>query len=134
MRQRSEHLVENVVVPLGRRATNHTTLVKEIAVDFRAVEGAISHLHLNELTLRTHHNEQTAKTILTYIFSCSGAHHSLMVEYYEKVSKFAIGYQDRQVFEHYGERNAPQCHPELPIAPPSGYSVPPIIQALKRPN
>lgn len=50
-RQPCEHLVEYMIIALAGRRAHHSGLVQEIAVDLRSVERAISHLHLDEVTL-----------------------------------------------------------------------------------
>lgn len=50
-REPREQLVKDVVVPLRGRGSHHTRLLQEVAVDLGAVQRAVCHLHLDEVTL-----------------------------------------------------------------------------------
>lgn len=50
-RKAGQQLVEDVVVALAGRRPHHSRLVQEVAVDLGAVQRAVRHLHLDEVTL-----------------------------------------------------------------------------------
>ena len=50
-RQGDHHLVEDVIILLGRKRMDNAALVQEITVDLCTVEGTIRHLNLDEVTL-----------------------------------------------------------------------------------
>lgn len=47
-----EHLVEDVIVAFARRRPDHAGLIEKVAMNLRAIEGAVGHLHLDEVALR----------------------------------------------------------------------------------